>query len=190
MCSTTDRTAGATRGARLAMLAGHLHGLSDAVARELSHPYSVAELAALHPDAVAAQLRHLVAAADQSRASAALLTGVVDSAVSRRHLIDGTYASTTRFCPAASAMQSPATRSTCSCRSRPPTRSSASPRLRRALEARDRHCQAPGCHRHVRRCHAHHVQHWEGGGDTSIANCLLLCERHHRALHAGQLCGP
>ena len=24
-------------------------------------------------------------------------------------------------------------------------------------------------------------------GDTTIANCLLLCERHHRALHAGQL---
>ena len=97
MCSTTDRTDGATRGARLAMLAEHLRELSEAVAHELSHPDSVAELATLHPDAVAAQLRHLVAAADQSRASAALLTGVVDSAVSRRHLIDGTYASTKRF---------------------------------------------------------------------------------------------
>ena len=63
----------------------------------------------------------------------------------------------------------------------------APPRLRRALEARDRHCQAPGCGRHPRRCNAHHVQHWEHGGDTTIANCLLLCERHHRALHAGQL---
>jgi hypothetical protein len=60
-------------------------------------------------------------------------------------------------------------------------------RLRRALEARDRHCQAPGCRRSPRRCNAHHVQHWEHGGDTSIANCLLLCERHHRALHADQL---
>ena len=63
----------------------------------------------------------------------------------------------------------------------------APPRLRRALDARDRHCQAPGCHRSAHRCHAHHVQHWEHGGDTSIANALLLCERHHRALHAGQL---
>ena len=63
----------------------------------------------------------------------------------------------------------------------------APPRLRRALEARDRHCQAPGCGRHPRRCHAHHLQHWEHGGDTSIANTLLLCERHHRALHGGQL---
>jgi len=63
----------------------------------------------------------------------------------------------------------------------------APPRLRRALEARDRHCQAPGCRRHVRRCHAHHVQHWEHGGETTIANCLLLCERHHRAVHAEQL---
>jgi hypothetical protein len=63
----------------------------------------------------------------------------------------------------------------------------APPRLRRALEARDRQCQAPGCGRHPRRCIAHHVQHWEHGGDTTIANCLLLCERHHRALHAGAL---
>ena len=63
----------------------------------------------------------------------------------------------------------------------------APPRLRRALEARDRHCQAPGCRRSPRRCHAHHVQHWEHGGDTSIANTLLLCERHHRALHSDQL---
>jgi hypothetical protein len=63
----------------------------------------------------------------------------------------------------------------------------APPRLRRALEARDRHCQAPGCQRSPRRCHAHHVAHWEHGGDTSIANTLLLCERHHRALHSGQL---
>ena len=60
-------------------------------------------------------------------------------------------------------------------------------RLRRALEVRDRHCQAPGCRRSPRRCNAHHVVHWEHGGDTSIANCLLLCERHHRALHADQL---
>jgi hypothetical protein len=60
-------------------------------------------------------------------------------------------------------------------------------RLRRALEERDRHCQAPGCRRSPRRCNAHHVVHWEHGGDTTIANCLLLCERHHRALHAGQL---
>jgi hypothetical protein len=63
----------------------------------------------------------------------------------------------------------------------------APPRLRRALEARDRHCQAPGCGRHPRRCNAHHVQHWEHGGDTTIANCLLLCDRHHRALHSGAL---
>ena len=63
----------------------------------------------------------------------------------------------------------------------------APPRLRRALEARDRHCQAPGCRRSSRRCNAHHVQHWEDGGETTIANCLLLCERHHRALHARHL---
>ena len=63
----------------------------------------------------------------------------------------------------------------------------APPRLRRALETRDRHCTAPGCRRSPRRCNAHHVDHWEHGGETTIANCLLLCERHHRALHSGQL---
>ena len=31
-------------------------------------------------------------------------------------------------------------------------------RLRRALEVRDGHCAFPGCHAHVHRCHAHHVQ--------------------------------
>jgi hypothetical protein len=61
------------------------------------------------------------------------------------------------------------------------------PRLRRALEARDRHCQAPGCRRSARRCHAHHVRHWADGGATSIDNTLLLCERHHRALHGERL---
>jgi hypothetical protein len=63
----------------------------------------------------------------------------------------------------------------------------APPGPRRALETRDRHCQAPGCRRSPRRCHAHHVTHWTHGGTTAIDNCLLLCERHHRALHADQL---
>jgi hypothetical protein len=59
------------------------------------------------------------------------------------------------------------------------------PRLRRALEARDRHCQFPGCHAHVRRCHAHHVREWEHGGGTDLDNTLLLCVRHHHAVHEG-----
>jgi hypothetical protein len=59
------------------------------------------------------------------------------------------------------------------------------PRLRRALETRDQHCVFPGCRAHVRRCHAHHVQEWEHGGSTDIDNCVLLCIRHHHAVHEG-----
>ena len=59
------------------------------------------------------------------------------------------------------------------------------PRLRRALEARDRHCMFPGCRAHVRRCNAHHVHEWEQGGCTDIDNLVLLCVRHHHAVHEG-----
>jgi hypothetical protein len=60
------------------------------------------------------------------------------------------------------------------------------PRLRRALEVRDRHCQFPGCLAHVRRCNAHHVTKWENGGSTGIDNTVLLCVRHHHAVHEGR----
>jgi hypothetical protein len=59
------------------------------------------------------------------------------------------------------------------------------PRLRRALEVRDRHCRFPGCRAHVRRCHAHHVREWEMGGGTDLDNTVLLCVRHHHAVHEG-----
>jgi len=56
-----------------------------------------------------------------------------------------------------------------------------SPALRRALEHRDGGCRFPGCGR--RFCDAHHVEPWAEGGATSLANTLLLCRRHHRAVH-------
>ncbi|HEY6322569.1 MAG TPA: DUF222 domain-containing protein [Thermoanaerobaculia bacterium] len=56
-----------------------------------------------------------------------------------------------------------------------------SPGLRRALEHRDTGCRFPGCGRRL--CDAHHVEHWADGGGTSLANTLLLCRRHHRAVH-------
>jgi hypothetical protein len=59
------------------------------------------------------------------------------------------------------------------------------PRLRRALEVRDRHCRFPGCRAHVRRCHAHHVTEWENCGSSDIDNAVLLCVRHHHAVHEG-----
>jgi hypothetical protein len=57
--------------------------------------------------------------------------------------------------------------------------------LRTALEVRDRHCAFPGCGTDASRCEAHHVQHWEHHGETSIANLVLLCARHHRLVHEG-----
>jgi hypothetical protein len=57
------------------------------------------------------------------------------------------------------------------------------PSVRRALEARDRGCRFPGCG--LRFTDAHHVKHWADGGETSLRNVLLLCRRHHRAVHEG-----
>jgi Domain of unknown function (DUF222)/HNH endonuclease len=58
------------------------------------------------------------------------------------------------------------------------------PAIRRALEARDRRCQFPGCE-NKRFLHAHHIQHWAQGGETKLDNLLLLCPRHHRFVHEG-----
>lgn len=57
------------------------------------------------------------------------------------------------------------------------------PAIRRALAARDTGCRFPGCA--SRRCDAHHIEHWADGGETRIDNLLLLCRRHHRAVHEG-----
>jgi Domain of unknown function (DUF222)/HNH endonuclease len=56
-----------------------------------------------------------------------------------------------------------------------------SPGLRRALDHRDGGCRFPGCG--LRLCDAHHVEPWADGGATSLVNTLLLCRRHHRAVH-------
>ena len=58
------------------------------------------------------------------------------------------------------------------------------PHIRRALEERDRGCRYPGCA--SRFTEAHHVKHWADGGETSLANTLLLCRRHHRRVHEGK----
>jgi uncharacterized protein DUF222/HNH endonuclease len=57
--------------------------------------------------------------------------------------------------------------------------------LRRALKARDGHCQWPGCERSASLCHGHHLVHWIEGGPTTLGNLILLCHRHHRMVHEG-----
>jgi hypothetical protein len=52
--------------------------------------------------------------------------------------------------------------------------------IRRAVRLRDRHCQwAGGCRQPAAACDVHHVRHKADGGQTSLANCLLLCRFHH-----------
>jgi hypothetical protein len=54
--------------------------------------------------------------------------------------------------------------------------------MMRALRARDGHCRFPGCSsRH--RLHAHHIVWWIHGGPTDMDNLILLCRRHHHAVH-------
>lgn len=55
--------------------------------------------------------------------------------------------------------------------------------LRKALILRDRGCAWPGCDRAARWCHAHHVIHWSDGGQTCLANSVLVCGFHHRMIH-------
>jgi hypothetical protein len=52
------------------------------------------------------------------------------------------------------------------------------------LRARDQGCRFPGCQNN-RFVDAHHVRHWARGGETNLDNLLLLCRRHHRAVHEG-----
>jgi hypothetical protein len=59
------------------------------------------------------------------------------------------------------------------------------PAIRRAVVVRDRTCRFPGCDRPHAWCDAHHVVHWAGGGQTALANLVLMCRRHHRMIHEG-----
>jgi hypothetical protein len=58
-----------------------------------------------------------------------------------------------------------------------------SPAQRRAIIARDRHCQAKECDRGPQWCDIHHTDHWSHGGPTSIDKGVLLCRWHHTKEH-------
>lgn len=59
--------------------------------------------------------------------------------------------------------------------------------LRTAVVTRDRHCTFPGCDRPPGFCEVHHVLAWYLGGETSLLNSALLCDRHHTIVHRDQL---
>lgn len=58
---------------------------------------------------------------------------------------------------------------------------------RRAIALRDGGCRGPGCSAPPAWCEAHHVQSWQTGGATDVANGLLLCSRCHHEVHSGRL---
>ena len=60
------------------------------------------------------------------------------------------------------------------------------PHLRKAVVERDRGCVFTGCDAPHWFCDVHHVLEWlADGGETSLQNSALLCERHHTKVHHG-----
>jgi hypothetical protein len=57
--------------------------------------------------------------------------------------------------------------------------------LRRAVELRDGGCVFTGCDAPAHWSDVHHLVHWIDGGETSLDNSALLCERHHTKVHHG-----
>jgi hypothetical protein len=55
---------------------------------------------------------------------------------------------------------------------------------RRAVIARDRHCQYPGCGAPPTLGEIHHIREWiRDNGPTSVTNGILLCWHHHHTIH-------
>jgi hypothetical protein len=59
----------------------------------------------------------------------------------------------------------------------------ATPAIRAAVVARDICCTAPGCDRPASWTDTHHLEYWNHGGVTSVANLALACGVHHDKVH-------
>jgi hypothetical protein len=57
--------------------------------------------------------------------------------------------------------------------------------LRKAVVERDEACVFTGCQAPHHWCDVHHLLEWALGGETSLENSGLLCERHHTQVHHG-----
>ena len=51
--------------------------------------------------------------------------------------------------------------------------------IRRAVLLRDKRCAWPRCGRPAVYCDVHHLRHKKDGGETSVKDCVLLCQFHH-----------
>jgi hypothetical protein len=56
-------------------------------------------------------------------------------------------------------------------------------RQRAAISARDGGCISPDCDRPPSWCEVHHINEHSLGGDTSVADGVLLCRHHHLDIH-------
>jgi hypothetical protein len=56
-------------------------------------------------------------------------------------------------------------------------------RQKTALAARDGGCRFPDCSRPPSWTEAHHINHWQHGGRSDVADGVLLCRHHHLLLH-------
>ncbi|WP_181137605.1 HNH endonuclease signature motif containing protein [Rathayibacter sp. AY1D1] len=57
------------------------------------------------------------------------------------------------------------------------------PRMRLALQLRDRTCRFPGCTRPAATAEADHTLEWRHGGATALDNLASLCVAHHHVRH-------
>lgn len=57
---------------------------------------------------------------------------------------------------------------------------------RKAIFARDKGCQAPGCMIQATYCQCHHSKEWSHGGQTNEDNAITLCAHHHADVHNGK----